>query len=282
MGLKRWIAAAIVSLAAAGAAFAQGPEEIVRGIYEGGGARSSIDRLRAPGVRNRHFQPALVRLFDANDRDECIDFGLHINGQDFDEAEIARSLRLQTRLDGDRAAVDARFRSFGKTNHFRFEFARSGDAWKIADIMSLTPDARWRLSQVPCRGAPTAAPASAQPQAGGLEALRRPGRYCFANRISELRISVAPSGSARVEIDHLGGGMHTCGLEGDAKPAATGWQLELEGVKGPCRLELVVSPAGRLTTRDPGGACKATYCGLRADIADLTLDLRRDKRRCRG
>ncbi|WP_332685944.1 hypothetical protein [Bosea sp. (in: a-proteobacteria)] len=255
----------------------------MRGIYEGGGARSSIDRLRAPGARSRYFQPALVRLFDANDRDECIDFGLHINGQDFDEAEIARSLRLQTRQDGDRAAVDARFRSFGKANHFRFDFQRSGDAWKIADIASLTPDARWRLSAVPCRGiTAAAAPASAPPNASGLEALRRPGRYCFANRFSELTIAVEASGSARIGIEHLGGGTHTCGLEGRGRPVAAGWQLELEGVEGTCRLELVMSPAGRLTTRDPGGACKATYCGLRADIADLALDLRRDKRRCRG
>ncbi|MBN9438368.1 hypothetical protein [Bosea sp. (in: a-proteobacteria)] len=281
MKLLNWLAAAMLGLlAAAGSALAQAPEEIVRGIYEGGGARSSIDRLRAPGARNRYFQPALVRLFDANDREECIDFGLHINGQDFDEAEIARSLRLEARQEGERAVVEARFRSFGKPNHFRFEFLRSGESWKIADIASLAPDERWRLSATPCRG--VRAVAAAENSAAGPGQLRRPGRYCFASRSSQLKIDVASSGSAQISLDHLGQNGHTCGLEGIGRPVGSGWQLELEGVKGPCRLTLVVSPAGRLTTRDPGGSCRATYCGMRAELADVAIDLRRGKRPCRN
>lgn len=282
MKLLNWLAAAMLGLiAAAGSAAAQTPEDIVRGIYEGGGTRSSIDRMRTPGARSRYFQPALVRLFDANDRDECIDFGLHINGQDFDEAEIARTLRLETRQEGERAAVDARFRSFGKPNLFRFEFGRSGDRWKIADIASLAGNERWRLSATPCRGMRAASVAPAN-DAAGPEALRRPGRYCFANRLSQLRIDVEPSGTAQINLDHLGSGGHTCGLEGLGRPVGSGWRIELEGVKGPCRLELVVSPAGKLTTRDPGGSCRATYCGMRAELADVAIDLRRGKRPCRS
>lgn len=284
MTLKHWLAAALFSMFAAGAASAQTPEDIVRGIYEGGGARSSIDRLRAPGARNRYFQPALVRLFDANDRDECIDFGLHIIGQDYDEREIARTLRLEARQEGERAIVDARFRSFGVPNHFRFDFVRAREGWKIADIASLTPDHRWRLSATPCRGVRTtsAAPTSPTTDASGPEGLRKPGRYCFASRFSQLRIDVEPSGSAQINLDHLGENGHTFGLEGIGQPVGSGWQLELEGVKGPCRLELVVSPAGKLATRDPGGSCRATYCGMRAELADVAIDLRRGKRPCRS
>ena len=282
MKLLNWVAAAMLGLiATAGSVAAQTPEEIVRGIYEGGGTRSSIDRMRAPDARNRYFQPALVRLFDANDRDECIDFGLHIIGQDYDEREIARTLRLETRQEGERAVVEARFRSLSIANHFRFDFVRASEGWKIADIASLTRDHRWRLSATPCRGvrAASAAPTTA---AAGPAGRRRPGRYCFASRASQLRIEVEPSGNAQISLDHLGQAGHTCGLEGIGRPAGTGWQLELEGVKGPCRLTLVVSPAGRLTTRDPGGSCRATYCGMRAELADVAIDLRRDKGRCKG
>jgi hypothetical protein len=167
MKLLNWLVAAMLGLlAAAGSAVAQSPEEIVRGIYEGGGARSSIDRLR--------------------------------HG------------------------------------------------------------------------------------AAGPGQLRRPGRYCFASRSSQLKIDVASSGSAQISLDHLGQNGHSCGVEGIGRPVDSGWQLELEGVKGPCRLTLVVSPAGRLTTRDPGGSCRATYCGMRAELADVAIDLRRGKRSCRN
>lgn len=285
MTLLNWLAAAMLGLiAATGSAVAQSPEEIVRGIYEGGGTRSSIDRMRAPGARNRYFQPALVRLFDANDRDECIDFGLHIIGQDYDEREIARTLRLEARQEGERAVVEARFRSLGIANHFRFDFVRASEGWKIGDIASLTPDHRWRLSATPCRGVRAAPPSPAAAENGGVgpEGLRKPGRYCFASRFSQLRIDVESSGSAQINLDHLGQAGHTCGLEGTGRPVGSGWQLELEGVKGPCRLELVVSPAGKLTTRDPGGSCRATYCGMRAELADVAIDLRRGKRPCRS
>ena len=282
MKLLNWLAAAMLGLiAVTGSAVAQTPEEIVRGIYEGGGTRSSIDRMRAPVARNRYFQPALVRLFDANDRDECIDFGLHIIGQDYDEREIARTLRLEARQEGERAVVEARFRSLGIANHFRFDFVRASEGWKIGDIASLTPEHSWRLSATPCRGVRAASAAPANGAAGSGE-LRRPGRYCFASRFSQLKIDVAASGSAQINLDHLGRGGHTCGLEGTGRPVGSGWQLDLEGVKGPCQLTLVVSPAGRLTTRDPGGSCRATYCGMRAELADVAIDLRRGKRPCRS
>lgn len=121
----------------AGAAQAQAPLELVQGIYAGGLTRSSMERLRAPANRARYFQPALVRLFAAHDREECIDFALTSDGQDFDEAEITRTITMELRNDGERASVDVRFMSLGKPNHYRYEFERAGDIWRIADIASL-------------------------------------------------------------------------------------------------------------------------------------------------
>lgn len=142
--------AAIVSLLGAGAASAETPETIVRGIYAGGLAQSSIGRLRSPENRGRYFQPGIVRLFAADDRADnlCIDFALTSSGQDFDDKEIARTLQIETNAGGNRAAVDVRFRNFGEANHIRYDFARAGELWKIADIASLSH--RWRLSKLRC------------------------------------------------------------------------------------------------------------------------------------
>jgi hypothetical protein len=147
---KLGLSAAIVSLLAGGAAYAETPETIVRGIYAGGLTQSSFSRLRSPASRARYFQPGLVKLFAADDRTEnlCIDFAITSSGQDFDEKEIARTLQIGTKAGGNRAVVDVRFRNFGEANHIRYDFTRAGDNWKIADIASLSH--RWRLSKLRC------------------------------------------------------------------------------------------------------------------------------------
>lgn len=284
-----WLAAPCLVLSLSELALAQqpSPEEIVKGIYAGGGAKSSIDRLRAPDARKRYFQPVLVRLFDANDREECIDFGLHISGQDYDEKEIARTLRIEAKLDGDRAVVAVRFRNFGKPNQFRYDLERSGDAWKIADIASEAADSRWRLSSVRCgnvRGAPASAVApSDAPGAKTLAAFRLSGRYCFANRSSQLTVAVDSAGIAEIRVDYSSSGpqSHVCAVEGRATSTADGWRIVMQGTSGLCRLDLAVAGTSRLTARDPDRACKLNFCGERADIAEWALDLRRDRRRCR-
>ncbi|HEV2512778.1 hypothetical protein [Bosea sp. (in: a-proteobacteria)] len=142
--------AALAGLLSVGAVSAETPEAIVRGIYAGGLAQSSIGRLRSAENRGRYFQPSLVRLFAADDRADnlCIDFAITSSGQDFDEKEIARTLRVEVKAGDDRAAVDVRFRNFGEANHIRYDFVRAGEAWKIADIASLSH--RWRLSKIRC------------------------------------------------------------------------------------------------------------------------------------
>jgi len=160
----RWTVSLILvwMLGPACAAQTQTPQAIVEGIYAGGLTRSSMDRMRLPASRARHFQPGLVRLLAANDREDCIDFALTSDGNNYDEAEIMRTIRMETRAEGSRASVDVRFMSLGKPNHYRYEFERAGESWKIADIASLG-EGNWRLSQTRCgRGRPAtsrAAPA---------------------------------------------------------------------------------------------------------------------------
>lgn len=273
---------AVLTCFAAGVRAAETPEAIVRGIYAGGGAKSSIDRIRTAANRGAYFQPALVRLFDANDREECIDFGLYIDGQDFDEKEIARSLRIEPKLDGERATVDARFTSFGKPNHYRYDFVRSGETWKIADIASLSGG--WRLSSTRCgaAGKPVQQAGSAASGSPALAALRRPGRTCFGNRSSGLKLIVGPAGDAQVVLEYLSPQSHVCKVEGRATPITDGWHLAVQGDEGLCKLDLAVSPARRMTVRDADGACSRNFCGARAWIADAAFNLSRDKQRCRN
>ena len=143
------LSAAVVSLFAAGAASAEAPETIVRGIYAGGLAQGSFSRLRSPVNRAQYFQPNLVKLFAADDRTEnlCID-AITSSGQDYDEKEIIRTLRIETQATDNRASVNVRFRNLGEANHIRYDFVRAGDLWKIADIASLSH--RWRLSKLRC------------------------------------------------------------------------------------------------------------------------------------
>ena len=143
------------------------PEETVRGIYSTLGLAPAEERqlmevITAPAQRGRYFAPRLVALLDANDSDECIDFSLNVNGQDYDSTEIARTLKIDSTGDGDRMIVDATFTSFGGQNHFRYEFIRDGEDWKISDIASLE-GFTWRLSDISCGPAEKGAPLSAQP-----------------------------------------------------------------------------------------------------------------------
>lgn len=111
-----------------------------------------------PVERERFMDPARA-IFDANDRlsggDEvgCIDFGLAIDGQDYDEGEIARTLVLREEVDEDTAEVTATFRQFPGEEQSRREIlwylAMLDGEWKVYDIASLTGD--WQLSAFDCQ-----------------------------------------------------------------------------------------------------------------------------------
>jgi hypothetical protein len=258
------------------AAQAQTPQAIVEGIYAGGLTRSSMERLRAPANRARHFQPALVRLFAAHDREECIDFALTSDGNNYDEHEIARTIRMETRTDGDRASVDVRFMSLGTPNHYRYEFQRVGDDWKIADIASLGAG-QWRLSQTRCGRAGLAA---AERVASGPAPASPAGASCYRNRQGILRLDVAANGSARFRIETVGGNAHSCHLEGSASPTAQGWRYERRNAVGHCQLDITRTSSGAINVVDRNEVCRRIDCGMQASLNTSNLTLQRNLARC--
>lgn len=83
----------------------------------------------------------------------CIDFGLAVDGQDYDDAEIARTLKLNEKIDGDNAAVTASFTLFQGGDdtagrQVEWTLKRVGIDWKVSDISSATSD--WKLSEFDC------------------------------------------------------------------------------------------------------------------------------------
>jgi hypothetical protein len=111
-----------------------------------------------PVLRDRFIDPARA-IFEANDKISsdgevgCIDFGLAVDAQDYDEGEIARTLDLSEEITGDTAEVTARFQLYPDQEESRREvlwtLARKGGQWKVSDIASLSSD--WRLSEFDCQ-----------------------------------------------------------------------------------------------------------------------------------
>jgi hypothetical protein len=111
------------------------------------------------GLRDRFVDPA-KSIFDQNDKmtetEEmgCIDFVLAIDGQDFDQAELDRTLKLTEKVAGDSAEVTATFELFPKqadsAREIVWSLKKVGNDWKVADIQSITTD--WKLSEFDCGG----------------------------------------------------------------------------------------------------------------------------------
>ncbi|MFH1796811.1 MAG: DUF3828 domain-containing protein [Pseudomonadota bacterium] len=109
-----------------------------------------------PEFRERFTGPA-KKLFDLNDKMPegeigCIDFGPGIDGQDYDDATIKKTLKLAEEVSGDQATVTARFTLFPEGDDAKREIqwlmVNEGGKWKIADIVSVTSG--WKLSELEC------------------------------------------------------------------------------------------------------------------------------------
>ena len=131
------------------AAFAGPAADAVAYFYKKGIGTEAMEETRD------RFTGAAKAFLDANDRvfDEreeiCLDFGLAVDGQDYDEAEIARSLKLHETVDGDAAMVIARFTNFGEPREIEWTLAKEGGAWKVSDIANNALG--WRVSQFTCQ-----------------------------------------------------------------------------------------------------------------------------------
>jgi hypothetical protein len=78
-----------------------------------------IAAQKAPTMMSAGATPKLGRVDDGS------------TVTDYDEEEIARTLSTQSLVEGNRAVVDARLISFGEPNHFRYEFERDGEGWRV-------------------------------------------------------------------------------------------------------------------------------------------------------
>ena len=81
----------------------------------------------------------------------CIDFVVTADGQDYDDAEIAKSLELKDRgedANGD-TEIAARFDLFSEPHEVVWTMREEDGVWKVADIASKT--SRWRLSEMTCQ-----------------------------------------------------------------------------------------------------------------------------------
>ena len=139
--------ATMVLLTAAAPAHAGPAADVVAYLY------AHIDAPFEAAERDRFTGPARA-LLDANDalweegQEACLDFSFVVDGQDWDDGEIAGSLALTEAVDGDAAVVTARFTNFGETHTLDWTLARDGGVWRIADVAS--PAGAWRLSTLTC------------------------------------------------------------------------------------------------------------------------------------
>lgn len=147
MSLSRSVFAVAAILLSSNGAFAGPASDAVRWFYE------NVGKEAEPESRAR-FTGAARAYLDANDRaweereEVCLDFGMTIDAQDYDEAEIARSLELTESVQGDGAIVMAKFSNFGQRQTLEWTLERDGRMWLVADIMSL--QGGWRLSEFSC------------------------------------------------------------------------------------------------------------------------------------
>lgn len=128
--------------------FAGEPSDAVRYFYENLGAESDLDN------RSRFTGPALDFLNAADaawirDETACIDFGFAIDAQDFDEAEIARTLMLDETVDSNTANVVAQFDNFGQPTEVEWTLSQGAAGWQVSDVASKAND--WRVSAMHCQ-----------------------------------------------------------------------------------------------------------------------------------
>ncbi len=111
-----------------------------------------------PSVRDHFVDPAKTQ-FERNDAMAsggdagCIDWVLAIDGQDFDEATLKKTLKLDETVNGDGAQVTATFTLFPTGEKSDREIVWSlkqvDGEWKVSDIESKTND--WKLSELDCQ-----------------------------------------------------------------------------------------------------------------------------------
>ena len=150
--MRHRFAAALVGLAAlasvpAGTARADAGDAVatVRAFYLNPEAdERELSRFTGPA------REALKRAAAGPEGEEsCIDFSFVFDGQDYDEAAVAASLKLSEDKQGaDASVVTADFTNFDESQEVVWTMKQVGGAWKVADVES--PSGEWTLGDL-CR-----------------------------------------------------------------------------------------------------------------------------------
>ncbi|AVO37588.2 hypothetical protein [Pukyongiella litopenaei] len=265
--MARWFATAL-ALCLAWPAWAQSPEDLVRWIYTSlarppDRQARGLHHLTTPEQRRTYLSQRLVRLYDANDimtgngqnlAAACFEPGFEIPGNDYDAAEIARTLATAATGDATRQRVTARFSSFGEPAQIHFDFIVEDGFWRLDDVGG----PGWQLSDRGCDTGTAPAPAG---NTG----------YCYKTEGDEFRFHVGADGRARFSLESWQGGGHSCGVSGIAHPTEGGWVHESDEFGRPCRLEFRITPESGIRLGDAGHDCKMVFCGQRAVLDGLTF-----------
>lgn len=88
------------------------------------------------------------KLAVAQDGMGCLSYDPVIDGQDFDDNELKRTLKLEENIDGDGAFVTATFLLFGQPRTINWTLQRIDGKWFATDIAS--PANGWKISDMAC------------------------------------------------------------------------------------------------------------------------------------
>jgi len=142
----RLLAAPAILATALPAAADSGAEAAVRAFYTPPfDAEREADRFTGAARQTLERHEAAAAGGDMG----CLDFSFIIDGQDFDDGELAETLALTSAPAADnRVEVTARFTVFGQAQAIVWTVAETPEGWKIADVAS--PAGRRRLAEL-CR-----------------------------------------------------------------------------------------------------------------------------------
>ncbi len=124
-------------------AFAGEPSDIVKYFYE--------NPDEAFNTENPKLGEPILTVMKAHAANEepCVDFSPVMDAQDWDEAEVKGSLKLDEKLDGDTGSVAATFKLFGEERTIDWGLTKQAGGWKVTEISSKVGE--WVLSKFECK-----------------------------------------------------------------------------------------------------------------------------------
>lgn len=145
--LKVFLALGLTTLASA-PALAGEPADLVARFYAFEVSMFDDDTSGFAGGSLGAFLDENRKLAVAQDGMGCLGFDPVIDGQDFDDNELKRTLKLEENIDGDGAFVTATFLLFGEPRTINWTLQRIDGKWLATDIAS--PANGWKISDMAC------------------------------------------------------------------------------------------------------------------------------------